>query len=92
MRVDKGEWIFTCSMEPKQFDHWVDIDSFVTMEGSSHSRHSCGLVPITKEYAEWFIKNECSKLFDFNIENPWDVYIEKVKELCKRDNINFEGI
>ena len=96
MHIDKGEWIFTCSMKPKQFDYWDDEqeDNFHTIDGSYHSRTHCGLVPITKEYAEWFIKNECDKLFDpeSNIEDKWDIYINKVKVLCERDNINFEGV
>jgi hypothetical protein len=113
--IKKGQWLFTCSMQPLQFDsfekepnpddynrekftdeEWWDFchDGFITMEGSSHSATNCGCTPISEEYANWFIKNECWKLFpeDSKVDNVWDIYQNLVKDLCKKDNIEYEGI
>lgn len=121
--MEKGQWIFTCSMKPLQFshierlnikkeefsDHWAKAtdeeweifanDSFVTLEGSHHSKRNCSCKPISEEYANWFIKNECWNLFpnkhgetkpSLN-KNVWDEYGDKIKELCVRDGIKYEG-
>lgn len=58
--MKKGDWLFTCSMQPKQFGKWQneDMDDFETIEGSSHNKNNCGLKPISENYAQWFLKNE----------------------------------
>lgn len=113
--MEKGQWIFTCSMQPEQFSHirpkditaydksWLTKseeernafinDDFVTLKGSHHSKKSCSCKPISETYALWFIQNKCWELFPDNRTNEqWDEYEDAVKELCKRDNIQYEGI
>ena len=106
--LKKGDWLFTCAMKPKQFSHydernradygeveneeefleWCKYDDFQTLEGSSHSQKNCSCSPISKEYAKWFLENEVDKLY----EDDFAIYEEKVKELCKKENIEYEGI
>ena len=95
--IKKGQWLFSCSMKPLQFDHWDekynDFDGFYTIEGSSHSVSNCSLSPISDEYAKFFIENKCDELFDASAEgNYWDAYENAVKELCTKHSIKYEGI
>jgi len=99
--LKKGDWIFTCKMDPVQFSHYQDTDSnndpfdvFFSIEGSVHSQRHCGCKRISKEYAEWFIDNEISKLFDKyeDKENAFILYEKEVKLLCEEKGIQFEGI
>ena len=115
-KVKKGDWLFTCSMKPKQFNEWdrfkkreeygkmSDIkweqfskyDDFTTTEGSSHAVYGCSLKPISEEYAKWFIKNECWKIYDELKDNIgendiWGAYEVEIKKLCKLDNVKYEG-
>ena len=88
-----NDWIFTCSLEPKRFSHFTDEsdDDFETVEGSSHSKKHCSLTHISDKYANWFIKNRCWELFQDDIADVWVNYEQKIKELCIRDNIEYEG-
>jgi hypothetical protein len=114
--LKKGQWIFTCSMEPRQFDcfdkeknpedynrekftdeQWEmfsKYDAFTTMEGSSHSVKNCSCNTISEAYALWFIKNKCWGIFDElpNDDKRWVDYENRIKELCERDEITYEGI
>lgn len=113
-QLKKGQWIFTCHMEPKQFgsfypeknpkdysrnlftdEQWEffsKYDDFETMDGSSHSVKNCSCRIISEEYAQWFIKNKCWKLFpDDKTSEQWQVYENRIKELCQRDGIVYEG-
>lgn len=87
-----GDWLFTCRLEPLQFSHFENEDTFITTGLLSHSVKNCGLKPISEEYAKWFIENDCMSLFSENVENCWDLYENAIKELCKNDNIEYEGI
>lgn len=79
-KIKKGDWLFTCSMQPEQFGEWIgneEILDFVTLNGSSHAVHGCGLKKITKKYATWFIKNQMwqylkfFKRLDFAVNTPY---------------------
>ena len=77
----------------EEWEIFLKYSDFETLGGSSHSTKCCGLKPISEKYALWFIENKCWTLFDSTIsETPWVEYENKVKELCNRDNINYEGI
>ena len=81
--IKKGDWLFTCSMNPVQFGEWENnekFDGFVTLSGSSHSRRNCGLAIISETYAKFFIENKCEELFDRNSCN-WEDYEKKVKKI-----------
>ncbi len=93
--IQKGQWLFTCSMQPLQFLAFDENgDDFTTMNGSKHSVRNCSCKIISENYAKWFIDNKIEELFAkySNIDNRWELYENEVKELCKRDNIIFEGI
>jgi len=126
----QGEWLFTCSMKPLQFNKWTPRDpkdyfednrwenyspeekhawlhdDFETIGGSEHSRTNCSLKPISETYALWFIKNECWNIYnqieielkahhEFTdeewSEKLWSTYEERIKALCERDGMIFEG-
>ncbi len=106
--LKKGQWLFTCAMKPKQFSHynerdrvdyseveneeefleWLKYNDFVTLEGSSHSQKNCSCKPISEKYAKWFLENKVYELY----EDDFGIYEEQVKELCKKHNIEYEGI
>lgn len=95
--IKHGQWIFSCKMQPLQFDKWEDEsdkDGFNTLEGSNHSAYHCGCKPISEKYALWFIENKCWDLFskDVDPKEQWNIYIDKVKKLCEEHNIEYEGI
>ena len=62
--MNKGDWLFTCSMMPVQFDKWINDDMFETISGSDHSKKHCGCNPISRKYALWFLSNEVYKHYD----------------------------
>ncbi len=61
--MKKGDWLFTCDLMPVQFSHFIDEeeDDFETITGAYHSRKNCGLAPISRKYALWFLSNEIVK-------------------------------
>ena len=93
--VKKGDWIFTCSMRPQIFDSFIDEnrdkDNFTTLCGSHHSIENCGLHIVSKEYADFFLKNEFDKYYDiFNFDFKDFSVLEKVGYghfIRKKDNI-----
>ena len=115
-KPEKGDWLFTCMMQPKQFSHFEracmecgrfypttetvctkcnvplkeELDDFVSIDGSCHSKKHCTLHLISTKYATWFIENKLWELY--TEEDGFDIYREKVKDLCKKTNIVFEGI
>jgi hypothetical protein len=91
--LKKGQWLFTCSLKPKQFSHYDDNDEdFNTIGGANHSFKHCGCKLISDEYAEWFINNITEDMLPpSGNEKRWEIYETKIKELCIRDNIEFEG-
>jgi len=114
-KLQRGQWIFTCAMEPKQFDcfdkekdpkhysrekftdkeweRFSKYDDFTTIGGSHHSVFHCGLKTISEEYAKFFIENKCSEMFpNDGTAEQWDEFENKVKEMCKLNNIEYEGI
>jgi hypothetical protein len=71
------------------------FNDFETMEGTTHSALHCGLELITKNYAYFFRKNKCWELFpkeDLTMDEKWEIYENRVKDLCKLKNIKFEGV
>jgi len=93
-RIPKqSDWLFTCSMEPRQFKHWEDgsDDFFDTMEGSSHSKKNCSLKLISTKYAEFFNQHKLWELFDIHHQN-FDKYEAAVKKICEVYKIKYEGI
>jgi hypothetical protein len=91
--ITKGTWIFSCSMKPLQFGEWYDdqYDEFETIGGSQHSRRNCSLSIISEEYAKWFLANKIDELYVECGEDTWTIYEDKIRELAKRDGINYEG-
>lgn len=91
--MEKGDWLFTCSINPEQFSHWRDddMDMFVTLNGANHSKKNCSLSPISDEYAEFFIKHNLSELYEINY-NDFDKYALAVRKVCDAFKIKFEGI
>jgi len=94
--VEHGDWIFTCKMEPQQFDKWLSgvynpEDDFVTIGGSQHSKTHCSLTPISDAYAEFFNKHKLWELYDIHYQN-FELYEEAVKKVCEVYKIQFEGI
>ena len=85
MNIKHGDWLFTCHMEPQQFDKWLNQDSFQTINGSHHSKSNCSLTSISEEYAKFFIENKCWEFYDEMDKSSdiWNNYINKVKELKK---------
>lgn len=68
------------------------IDSFETTDGSSHTRKNCSLRLVSEKYALWFIENKCWDMFDDSLENCWEAYELKIRSLCERDGIVYEGL
>lgn len=62
--MKKGDWLFTCSMMPVQFGAFDGEDDFETITGACHSVKNCGLKPISRKYALWFLSNEIHKNYD----------------------------
>lgn len=62
-----GDWLFTCRMEPVQFDAWANEDhnDFMTLDGSGHSAAHCGLHPVSERYAHWFLDNKLYEYYRF---------------------------
>ena len=89
--MEKGDWLFTCSMNPEQFSHWIDDDSFATLNGSNHSKKYCSLSPISDEYADFFIRHKLSDLFEIHDED-FDKYESAVRKICEIFKMKFEGI
>ena len=90
-KVKKGDWLFSCGIKPKQFSHFHnDPDSFETIEGSHHSVKHCSMGLMSEAYAHWFNENKVWTLFDE--EDGFEIYKSKVKKLCKRHNVKYEGI
>lgn len=77
------------NMTSEEKEKWIK-DDFITLEGSSHSKSTCGLNVISRNYAKFFIENKLWELY--NEEEGFDNYEEKVKSFCKSKNIIFEGI
>jgi len=73
-----GDWLFTCSIEPKQFDKWLEEDDFITIDGSVHDKKHCSLKLISTEYAEFFIKHKLWELYEINFSN-FELYEKAVK-------------
>ena len=90
--IKKGQWIFTCSMQPQQFDHWINDDDFVTEIGSHHSLINCSLKIISDEYAKFFNDNELWNLFDEDDDNRWDKYENRLKRVCEEFDVKYEGL
>lgn len=95
-----GDWIFTCKMQPMQFDSYIHKgEDFKTTDGSHHSIRHCGCNPVSKEYAQWFIENKIWEIWDEISEtnpeslstNIWELYQERIEQKCKLDNITYEG-
>jgi len=88
-----GDWLFTCSMQPQQFDKWNDgdEDDFTTLNGSQHSRKNCSLSLISTEYALFFIKHQLWELYDIN-DKDFDKYELAVRKICEAYRIKYEGI
>jgi hypothetical protein len=70
--ITKGDWLFTCRMEPVQFRRWLyddlgpdNPDDFETLDGSCHSRLHCSLKPVSTAYGEWFKANRMEQYYDF---------------------------
>ena len=83
-----GDWIFTCSLKPLQFHSFKDneLDDFITIEGSNHSRKHCGLNVVSEKYAKFFLENNLDQYYDkFNIDFKTLSHLEKVNHgLFKR--------
>ena len=62
--MNKGDWLFTCKMNPQQFSHNLSNGDFLTLEGGSHSKTHCGCNAISTSYAKWFIETDISKVYD----------------------------
>ena len=84
--VEKGDWMFTCSMQPLQFSHWEDDDRFITLNGSHHSQRHCSLA-----YAKFFIEHKLWELYEVNGKD-WEKYPEAVKKVCEAYKIKYEGV
>jgi hypothetical protein len=65
--MERGDWLFTCRMEPAQFGEWDKNDPlfFETLEGSGHDVQHCSLTPISDKYAAWFLKHQIWRMLDF---------------------------
>lgn len=87
-----GDWLFTCKMEPVQFDKWIDDekDDFISIDGSHHSKINCSLSLISNKYAEFFIKHQLWELFDVHGQ-CFEKYEEAVKQICSVYKIKYEG-
>ena len=114
-QIKRGDWIFTCNMQPLQFDKFYPeknpehynreaftdeewelfskYGDFVTMNGSNHSTHSCGLHRVSTPYAEWFNDNQIWLLYDSQpMETAFERYEARVKAVCQYFEIEYEGI
>lgn len=98
--ISHGDWLFTCRMEPLQFDKWLDDkkEDFQTIEGSSHSKSNCSLKPISTKYATWFNENKIWELYKRPEERTaeknqkaFDDYEALVKQKAKEDGVEYEG-
>ena len=89
--MKKGDWLFTCSMKPLQFDKWTDEYDFETIEGSHHSRTFCGLKPISENYAKWFLKNEFWNFFEYLNEGMFKYSYSKRAFILKTNDIIKKG-
>ena len=90
--IERGDWLFTCSMKPEQFGAWRngEEDDFNTLNGSDHSKRHCSLSPISDEYAKFFNDHKLWELYD--IYQDFDKYREAVKQVCLAYKIRYEGI
>jgi len=90
--IERGDWLFTCSMRPEQFGAWRndEEDDFNTLNGSDHSKRHCSLSPISDEYAKFFNDHKLWELYD--IYNDFDKYSAAVKQVCMAFKIRYEGI
>ena len=83
-----GDWIFTCSLKPLQFHSFKDneLDDFITIEGSEHSRKNCGLKIVSEKYAKFFLESNLDQYYNkFNIDFKTLSHLEKVNHsLFKR--------
>jgi hypothetical protein len=72
----------------------VKYDSFVTIEGSHHSKKNCNCKLISEAYAQWFIKNQIHLLYEKyrDVNRPFESYEVAVRTRCLIDKIEFEGI
>lgn len=101
--IKKGDWLFSCSMQPLQFSHWRNgsNDSFVTIGGSEHSERNCSLSSISEKYALWFIENRCWEIYDRiseetmdneeSFDSRWELYGSEIKKLAETAGIKYEG-
>jgi len=88
----KGDWLFTCRMEPVQFSHWENDEQldFVTMDGSHHSQYHCGLHLVSTKYAEFFTAH---KLWDLSyLSVTPEEYKERVRTVVSTFKMKFEGV
>ena len=72
-------------------DAWelfINYGYFTTMRGN-HSTINCGCTRVSEKYAKWFNENKVYELYDQ--DESFDVYECKIRELCIRDGIEFEG-
>ncbi len=98
--IDPKTWFDTLSLDYARFEKSSEeeknnflYDGFETLNGSYHSKSNCSLKPISETYALWFIENKCNELFpDDETSEQWEIYENKVKELCLKDGIEYEGI
>jgi len=81
------------SLTPEQLDAFIH-DTFVTLEGGNHSARNCSMKLISESYAKWFIENKVWELFDKYVdrEDRFVFYELEVKELCRAQGIEYEGI
>jgi len=93
--IQKGDWLFTCTMKPEQFKEWENdrYDGFLTLNGSSHARAGCSLQPISAVYARWFIDHKLWELFPGSeVKDRWGIYEEKIKNLAEEAGLDYEGV
>jgi hypothetical protein len=86
----KNKWDSLSEKEQQDFMY----DDFETLEGSYHSFANCSCKIISEQYALWFIKNKCWEFLpetDELTEQSWIDYENKIKSLCEKDNIKYEG-
>jgi hypothetical protein len=88
--MKKNQWILTCSIQPKQFSHFINNDAFECIDGSQHSKEHCGLKLISDEYANWFNQYKIWELYEKT--QDFIKYENEVEKLCELNNIKFEGI
>lgn len=95
--LKKGDWLFTCKMEPKQFgEFWVEnkelkellkyycVGDFNTIDGSGHSIFGCGCKPISKKYAMFFIAHKLGEYYD--------ILVQKITDESTGINVDYNNI